>query len=89
LDHVDQGEEAVMPEPRLYTAGEKAKLTALAARAAVVVARGRSTAAVDRAIEQIQAEACAREAAEDAARAKAAQARIDARAAQRAARRLW
>ena len=40
-----------MPEPRQYTAGEKARLAALVARAGVAMGRGRSMTAVDRAIE--------------------------------------
>lgn len=78
-----------MAEPRQYTAVEAARMAGLVARAAVVVQRGRSTAPVDRAIEQLQEQACAREAAEDAARAAAQRSRTEAKAARRAARRFW
>ncbi|MFF4450924.1 hypothetical protein [Streptomyces sp. NPDC001502] len=55
------------PEPREYTATEKAKITWLIARA---VKQG--PAKIDRQLEAVKAAACERERIEDAARAKVA-----------------
>ena len=78
-----------MPEPRQYTAGEKARLAALVARAGVAMGRGRSMTAVDRAIEKLKAEACAREAEQDRRRAEADAKKQAEKIARRADRRFW
>lgn len=79
-----------MPEPRQYTAGEKAKLAALVARAGVAMGRnGKGLSSVDRAIERLQAEACAREAEQDRRRAEADAQKAAAKTARRADRRFW
>lgn len=58
-------------EPDLYTAGEKAHLTVLAARAITAVSRGKSTTKIDRAIDNVRSKALAREQVEEQARADA------------------
>lgn len=75
-----------MAEPRQYTTGEIAKLSALTARAAGVIARGRSTAKVDAAIRRVQEQACAREKAAEQAAKKREQERLQKRAERRARR---
>ena len=74
-----------MPEPRQYTAGEKARLAALVARAGVAMGRGRSMTAV----EKVKAEACAREAEQDRRKAEADAKRQAEKIARRADRRFW
>lgn len=77
-----------MAEP-IYTAGEKARTVALVARAAVRLRNGRSTAAVDKALARIDADAQVRGDAVEKAREAERRARIEAQAAKRAARKFW
>jgi hypothetical protein len=77
-----------MAEPR-YTAGEKARMTALVARGAVRIGRGKGTAPVDRALDRIEREAIERTEAEERAKENKRQADIKAKAEKRAARTFW
>ncbi|MQS17993.1 hypothetical protein F7Q99_40145 [Streptomyces kaniharaensis] len=72
-----------MAEPRYYTTAEKAKLAWLVGRAAA----GGDRAKIGAKIDEIQAEAVAREEAEDAAREKAKQDAREAKAKAQAERR--
>jgi hypothetical protein len=76
-------------EPKVYTAREIARMTALVAKSALYMSRGWSTTKIDQQIEQLKADAVARETAEQAARDKARQDKIEARAAKRAASTWW
>lgn len=68
-------------EPKLYTAGEKARLAVLVAKSAALMARGKSTATVDRQVDDLKRNAVAREAAEEQAAEARRQEKIQARAA--------
>lgn len=76
------------PEPA-YTAGEAAKLARLLARGGWQAQRGKSTAAVDRQIDELKESARRRIDLEAQARQAAADKRDRERAARRAERRFW
>lgn len=76
-----------MAEPR-YTAAEKARIALLTARGAARIMRGRSVAAIDRKLDQIERDAQARGEAEERAREAARIKRIQEQGAKRAERRL-
>lgn len=77
-----------MAEPR-YTAAEKARIATLTARGAARIMRGKSTAAIDRQLDQIERDAQARGEAEARAREAARRQKIEEQGAKRAERKFW